>query len=118
MQLRLQDGTLVRIFARDEQVIGTTEWNMKQASTPPLPLPKALRIAQKWASKNYKGFDQVRIGRISLNERRCGFSRGRWFYVFNFDPVKDGNVQLGTEHFVAILMDGTVIAPSDAPPAN
>jgi hypothetical protein len=118
MQLRLQDGTVVRIFALDEQINDTTAWDMKESSTPPLPLPKALRIAQSWASKHYKGFDQVRIGRISLNERRCGFSRGRWFYVFDFDPVKDGTVQLGTGHFVAVLMDGTVIAPSDAPPAK
>lgn len=118
MQLRLQDGTVVRIFTLDEQINDTTAWDMKESSTPPLPLAKALRIAQAWASKNYKGFDEMRISRISLNERRCGFSRGRWFYVFDFDPVKAGNVQLGTEHFVAVLMDGTVIPPSDAPPAK
>ena len=118
MQLRLQDGTLVRIFARDDQINDTAEWNMKESAAPPLPLPQALKVAQGWAAKHYKGFDQLRIGRISLNERRCGYSRGRWFYVFDFDPVKDGNVQLGTGHFVAVLMDGTVLAPSDAPPAN
>jgi hypothetical protein len=118
MQLRLQDGTVVRIFVLDEQINGTKAWDMKESSEPPLPLSKALRIAQNWAVKNYRGFDQVRIGRISLNERRCGFSRGRWFYVFDFDPVKDGNLQLGTEHFVAVLMDGTVVPPSDPPPGN
>lgn len=118
MQLRLQDGTMVRIFALDAQINATKAWDMKESSDPPLPLSKALRIAQNWAAKTYKGFDQIRIGRISLNERRCGFSRGRWFYVFDFDPVKDGNLQLGTEHFVVILMDGRVIPPNDAPPAN
>ena len=118
MQLRLQDGTLVRIFALDEQINGTKSWDMKESSDPPLPLSKALKIARSWAAKNYRGFDHVRVGRISLNERRCGFSRGRWFYVFDFDPVKDGNLQLGTEHFVAVLMDGTVIPPNESPSEN
>ena len=118
MQLRLQDGTLVRIFALDEQINNTKSWEMDESSDPPLALPRALEIARTWAAKNYPKFDEVRIGRISLNERRCGFSRDLWFYVFDFDPVQDGNLQLGTEHFVAVLMDGTVIPPNDPPPAN
>ena len=118
MQLRLQDGTTVQIFARDEQIDGTEPWVMKESGEPPLSLPGALKIARKWAATNYPQFDEVRIGRISLNERRCGFSRGHWFYVFDFDPVVDGNFQLGTEHFVVILMDGTVISPNDSPPTN
>ncbi len=118
MQLRLHDGALVRIFALDEQIDSSKRWETDEKSNPPLPLSKALRIAQRWATKNYPAFEEVRIGRISLNERRCGFSRGRWFYVFDFDPVEDGKMQLGTEHFVAVLMDGTVIPPNDPPPTN
>jgi hypothetical protein len=118
MQLRLQGGTLVRIFALDDQIDSTKRWETDEKSGPPLPLSKALRIAQRWAAKNYPQFDEVRIGRISLNERRCGFFRGRWFYVFDFDPVEDRKMQLGTEHFVAVLMDGTVIPPNDPPPTN
>lgn len=118
MQLRLQDGTMVRIFALDDQINSTKPWDLKASGEPPLPLSKALRIAQDWAAKNYRGFDQIRIGRISLNERRCGFSRGRWFYVFDFDPVKDGKLLLGTEHFVVVLMDGRVIPPNKAPTSN
>ena len=118
MQLRLQDGALVRIFALDEQIDGTKRWRIEEKGSPPLALSRALKIARKWAAKNYSQFDDVRIARISLNERRCGFSRDLWFYVFDFDPVQDGNLQLGTEHFVAVLMDGTVIPPNDPPPAN
>ncbi len=118
MQLRLQGGDLVRIFALDEQIDGTKRWRMDEKGDPPLALSRALKIARKWAAKNYPQFDEVRIGRISLNERRCGFSRGHWFYVFDFDPVRDGNLQLGTEHFVAVLMDGTVIPPNDPPPTD
>ena len=113
MQLRLQDGTMVRIFALDEQIYDTKRWRMVEQNTPPLPLSEALDIARQWAAERYTQFDDVRIGRISLNERRCGFSREYWFYVFDFDPVKDWKLQLGTEHFVAVLMDGTVIPPSD-----
>ena len=115
MQLRLQGGTLVRIFALDDQIDATSRWEMDSKSDPPLALSRALRIARKWAAKNYPHFDEVRVARISLNERRCGFSRGHWFYVFDFDPVEDGRLQLGTERFVAILMDGTVIPPNDPP---
>ena len=118
MQLRLHDGTLVRIFALDDQIDSTKRWETDEKSGPPLPLSKALRIAQRWAAKNYPQFDEVRIGRISLNERRCGFSRGHWFYVFDFDPVEDGKVQLGTEQFIVIMMDGTVISPNDPPPTD
>jgi hypothetical protein len=115
MQLRLQDGTMVRIFALDEQIDGTKRWQMEEKGDPPLALSRALKIARNWAAKNYPQFDEVRIARISLNERRCGFSRDQWFYVFDFDPFQDGKLQLGTEHFVAILMDGTVIPPNDPP---
>ncbi len=118
MQLQLQGGTLVRIFALDEQIDGTKSWQMDEKSDPPLALPRALKIAQNWAAKNYPQFDEVRIGRISVNERRCGFARNHWFYVFDFDPVQDGKLQLGTEHFVAVLMDGTVIPPNDPPPTD
>lgn len=115
LQLRLQDGSMIRIFALDEQIDGTKAWEMDEKSDPPLALSRALKIARSWAAKNYPQFDEVRIGRISLNQRRCGFARDQWFYVFDFDPLQDGNLQLGTEHFVAILMDGTVIPPNDPP---
>jgi hypothetical protein len=115
LQLRLQDGSMIRIFALDEQIDGTKAWEMDEKSDPPLALSRALKIARNWAAKNYPQFDEVRIGRISLNQRRCGFSRDQWFYVFDFDPLQDGNLQLGTEHFVAILMDGTVIPPNEPP---
>ena len=115
MQLRLQDGTLVRIFASDDQIDETERWRVEKKSAPPLSLPKALKIARRWADKTFPEFDELRIGRISLNERRCGFSRDHWFYVFDFDPVKDGKVQLGTGHFVAVLMDGTVLPPNEPP---
>ena len=118
MQLRLQDGTVVRIFALDEQMDNTKRWEMNEKGSPPLALARALKIARSWAAKNYPEFDEVRIGRISLNERRCGFARDQWFYVFDFDPLQGGNLQLGTEHFVAILMDGTVIPPNDPPPTD
>ncbi len=118
MQLRLQDGTLVRIFVLDEQIDNSIRWEMDERSDPPLALPRALEIARTWAAKNYPQFDGVRIGRISLNERRCGFSRDHWFYVFAFDPIQDGKLQLGTEQFIAILMDGTVIPPNDPPPTD
>lgn len=118
MQLRLQDGNLVRIFALDEQMDGTKSWEIDETEEPPLALGQALRIARGWAAKNYPQFDEVRIGRISLNRRRCGFTRNQWFYVFDFDPVQDGDLQLGTEHFVAVLMDGTVIPPNEPPEAN
>lgn len=118
MQLRLQDGSLLRIFALDEQIEGTQSWEMDETANPPLALNRALQIAQNWAAKNYPQFDEVRVGRISLHERRCGFARGRWFYVFDFDPVIDRKLQLGTEHFVAVLMDGTVIPPNDPPTTN
>lgn len=118
MQLRLQDGALVRIFALDDQIEDTKPWEMDEKSDPPLALSHALKIARRWAAKNYPNFDEVRVGRISLHERRCGFSRDRWFYVFDFDPVLDRKLQLGTQHFVAVLMDGTVLPPNDPPPTN
>ena len=114
----IERSSLVCIFALDEQIEDTEAWEMDEKASPPLPLKRALRIARNWAAKNYRQFDEVRVGRISLHERRCGFARDRWFYVFDFDPVVDRNLQLGTEHFVAVLMDGTVIPPNDPPPTN
>lgn len=106
---------MVRIFALDEQIDGTEPWQMDETSEPPLALARALKIARNWAAKHYPEFDEVRIARISLNQRRCGFARNQWFYVFDFDPFHDGKLQLGTEHFIAVLMDGTVIPPNEPP---
>lgn len=115
MQLRTQDGANIRIYALDELMDRTKTWDMDRRGDPPLPLSRALAIARNWAEKTYKDADEVRIGRISLHERRCGFARGRWYYIFDFDPVQDGKLLLGTGHFAAVLMDGTVIGPNDPP---
>lgn len=115
MQLTTQDGVKIRIFALDEQMDRTKSWDMDRRGDPPLPLSRALAIARNWAEREYRQFDEVRIGRISLHERRCGFARGRWFYIFDFDPVQDRKLQLGTGHFAAVLMDGTIIGPNDPP---
>ncbi len=115
MQLRTQDGKTIRIHALDEQMERSPIWDMEKRGEPPLRLSRAVATARKWAEKKYKNFDEVRIGRISLHERRCGFARGRWFYIFDFDPVDDGKLLLGTGHFAAVLMDGTIIGPNDPP---
>ena len=60
MQLRLQDGTLIRIYALDEQIDATKAWEMDEKAEPPLALRRALKIARSWAAKNYPHFDEVR----------------------------------------------------------
>ncbi|NNG02516.1 MAG: hypothetical protein HKM95_00240 [Inquilinus sp.] len=110
-----EDGTSIGLVISGEQMAETPVW-LPEEGEPPLPLSHAARIALEWAEGVYTRYDSVHIHSINLRSYGCWSSRGpdlrsRWYYVFNFAPVIDGNSVFGGGNFAAVLMDGTVIGP-------
>jgi hypothetical protein len=64
-----------------------------------------------------KDYDDVEIHRAVLAKFRCrsgGAIRltDHWYYVFDLALVRDGRRILEVGHWVAVLMDGRVVAPT------
>jgi hypothetical protein len=100
------DGNTTELFIPDDRLNKAPRW-MPGQGEPPLPVSKAISIAQAWAGKAYSRFDSVRINEVTLARAGCG--EGQWYYRLDFSPVVDGNVLYGSGYWVAVLMDGTVV---------
>ena len=110
----MDDGTEIGLFVTDQQVEQTQKWS-PQNGAPPLPLTEAIEIAIEWAEKEYSRYDSVKIHSIDLQEIGCSGTKGHWSYIFSFRPVIDGNALWGPGNLAAVLMDGTVIRPTEKP---
>lgn len=106
-----EDGTRIGILASEEQFSKSPTWTPGKGE-PPLPISKAVEIAEKWAKNEYKRYDDVKIDSIRLTQFGCMSQKGYWYYTFDFSPVIEGNVLHGSGNFAAVLMDGTVIGPT------
>jgi hypothetical protein len=65
-----------------------------------------------WAKANYTRYDDVKVREISLTKYSCYTSADRWYYTFDLIPMVDGNELFGTGNWVAVLMNGRVVAPT------
>jgi hypothetical protein len=113
------DGTEVGVYLTEEQLKRAPNWP-DQSTEPPLAVSKAVTIALRWAKVAYVRYDDVQIGEIWLRETEC-FGRRYWYYLFRLAPVIDGNDVLESGHWVAVLLDGTVVGPvhsKKAPPTT
>ena len=85
-------------------------WDPASAD-PPLSVAKASRAAMDWARGEYTRYDSVEIREIVLAPYSCPSIKNRWYYRFDFTPIIDGNRVTSPGNFVAVLMDGSVVAP-------
>ncbi|MDH4099617.1 MAG: hypothetical protein OEV28_03460 [Nitrospirota bacterium] len=103
-----QDGTRLEIWVPSDVMTKTPKW-IPGDGEPPLSVRDAISIAQNWARSKFSRYDRVDIVDIDLFGRSCWAAEGHWFYIVHFTPVINGRPVLDTSHFVAILMDGTVV---------
>lgn len=110
MSTRLEDGTVIGLYLKDQQLERTPNWQ-PQKGEPPLSPSQAWDLVSKWGKEKLKRYDRIRIRSINLTRSGCWRSRGRWYYIVHYDPIIDGNSLYGGGNFAAVLMDGTVIGP-------
>jgi hypothetical protein len=106
-----QDGTKVGVLISDAQFAKAPSWSIGDGE-PPLPISKAVEIGRKWAAVEYKRYDSVRIQSISLSQSSCMSDSRKWYYMLHFVPVMDGNPVYGGGNFAAVLLDGTIVGPT------
>jgi len=105
-----EDGTKIGLVISESDLAGVQQWTPGKGE-PPLSVSKAIDIALKWGKTEYTRFDELRIQGIDINSSSCGRGQGTWYYLISFTPVIDGNALFGSGYFVAVLMNGKVVAP-------
>jgi hypothetical protein len=105
------DGTQIRLVISEDDIVAAPAWNPINGE-PPLGLSQAYQVAMNWAKANYTRYDDVKVREISLTKYSCYTTADRWYYTFDLIPTLDGNDLFGTGNWVAVLMNGRVVAPT------
>lgn len=108
MSARKDNGTQIGLFISQAQIEQTQAWKPEQGE-PPLSVSAAYRTVKEWGRKNYTRYDGVNVRELSLKKYGCSLVSDRWYYVFDLNPVIDGNELWSSGNWAAVLMDGTVI---------
>lgn len=112
MSTRKDDGTQIGLFISQAQIERTQAWKPEQGE-PPLSFSAAYRTVKEWGRQHYTRYDGVNVRELSLKKYGCSFVSDRWYYVFDLNPVIDGNELWSSGSWAAVLMDGTVIGPRE-----
>jgi hypothetical protein len=112
MSVTEETGQTIELILDSAAIEKAPTWS-PGAGNPPLPVSRAVEIANAWAKSRYARFDSVEIREISLKSLGCSSPKG-WYYVFDFVPVIDGNRAYGSGNWAAVLMDGTVVGATRA----
>jgi hypothetical protein len=111
MSTTREDGTKIGIVISDAQLAHAPAWSPDKGE-PPLSIAQVAKLSLTWAKDNYKRFDSVQIHSIDLSEVGCTPGKHQWYYRVEFVPIIDGSRVYSGGHFVGVLMDGTVIGPT------
>ncbi len=104
------DGTRVSLVIEGAKLKDTPLWDLSNGE-PPLSITRASEIAMKWAKEHFDDEGRIEVNMISLKSLRCGGRARHWYYVFDFSPVKNDQWSHEIGHWLAVLMDGSTVAP-------
>lgn len=107
----VKDGRKFAIFMTREQVKRSPVW--KDSGMPAMTWMRASDFLIKWAKTKYAGYDEVKLYQIQIEGFPCSDLQQYRFYVFQLYLARKGEEILGGEHFAAVLLDGTVIGPTE-----
>ena len=114
MSTEKDDGTEISLIVNGSDFEAAPSWKPEEGE-PPLSITAARKAVLEWAKTKYTRFDSVDISEISLkNTGQCTGGDERWLYVFDLRPVIEGNAMWGSGNWAAVLMDGTVIGPTES----
>jgi hypothetical protein len=96
------------------------KWNPSSINPPPLPIAKAVEIADSWLRKRNADVSKLALSQVTLrtqSQTGHGVDEG-WFYRIEFQPVIAGRKVWGADLVAVVLFDGTVVAPRSEPYAT
>ena len=106
-----EDGTTIGLIATDADLARDPAWTPGHGE-PPISPGRAYDLALAWAKANWKRYDSFGLERIELQTAGCDSSHKKWLYGVSLEPVIDGNRLFGGNYVLAVLMDGSIIAPT------
>lgn len=107
----LADGRTFAIFMETAQVNQSPRWS--DEGMPAMTWMAATKFLSRWASEKYKNYDDWKYYQISIRSFECAELSQHRFYLFHLVVTKDGVKTFGRQHFAAVLLDGTVVGPTE-----
>jgi hypothetical protein len=89
------------------------QWS-PSAGSPPLPIGRAVEIADAWIKKQNPDVRQFVVTSVAL-ARADSWGSGaaeRWYYKVEFQPIVAGRRLFGGHFIAVVLFDGSVVEPS------
>ena len=103
------NGTYYKFATTSDVVLKLPSWDPSKEQLP-LAITDALAIAKKWCLVSHPKFDDVVLGGIEIEPIGWTTAKDKWFFIFSFDPIIDGQRLYG-QFYAVVLMDGTVVEP-------
>ncbi len=99
-------------FITQEALTNIPEW--KVDGPLPLPVEKAVAKAMEWIKKRNAKFTEWAVASISLGKIWDSDLKNRWYYSVSVNGTVDvDGIKANSYLSVIILMDGTIVEPTD-----
>lgn len=108
---KTRDGRKFAIFMTRDQVKKSPLWD--DNAFPAMTWMSASDFLIKWARKKYKNYKEVKFYQVQIEGFPCPELNQHRFYLFQLYLAEEGKECYGGEHFGAVLLDGTVIGPTE-----
>ncbi|RLP54308.1 MAG: hypothetical protein D6160_11655 [Ketobacter sp.] len=102
------EGKKIGIVLSGNMIKNTPSWSPVEEE-PPLSVQSASVKLLGWLKKNYPNYDGVKINKIALNYYECSGYQDKWYYLFEYSFIENGNELFGIANWVAALMDGSIV---------
>ena len=108
----LADGRNFDYTVKTAALSKVPKWTPEKQN-PPLSFPRAVEIAQHAVKADHPEFHELMVWSFRLQHVGALEFQNRWFYVVEMYPMVGGKLSYQTEISVVVLMDGTVVKPTE-----
>jgi hypothetical protein len=112
-----RDNVMQRWEVSPEKWRAQSKWNPSLAGQPPLPIAKAVELAEAWLRKRHTDVSKMALSQVVLRtQTQSGYGvEDHWFYRVEFQPMLAGRKVWGADLVAVVLFDGTVVVPQSEP---
>ena len=108
----LVDGRHFEYVVKSDAMAKVPEW-VPEKQDPPLKVPRAVEIAKKAVKSDHPEFGDLKLWTIQMQQSSSQDHPNRWFYILQMYPIVGGKLSIHTDVTVVVLMDGTVVKPTE-----
>ena len=106
-----ENGKRTAFVTTKDVIEKSPSWKLDKE--PPLPIHKAIQIADKWIKTKYPKFTAFNIISVSISKIWEHKQKDKWYYTISTAASADvDGISAHTYFSVIVLMDGTVVGPS------